>query len=215
MNTSRYADLQARAEQRRAQIVNAATACFLAHGFHGTSVAEIAKKAGISSGHLYHYFIDKEAIITAIIEEDLARLQAFTAQWQWQHHHYNLKMLLSQLIEGMRLRLACPTIYLRVEIMAEATRNPKVAKVVRQVDDICHQSIADAITYAWKAEKRVQPLPCCDTITELIVTFSEGLVMRSVCNPEHNTEQLISQYALAIGHLLHQELTGAAHSADR
>ena len=115
----------------------------------------------------------------------------------------------------MRLRLASPTIYLRVEILAEAARNPKVAKVVQQVDDICHQSIVDAVTHAWKAEKNAQPLPCFDTITELIVTFSEGLVMRSICDPKHTTEQLISQFELAIGYLLDQKLTGASNTADR
>ena len=33
------------------------------HGFHGTPVSQIAKKAGVAAGTIYHYFPSKESLI--------------------------------------------------------------------------------------------------------------------------------------------------------
>jgi AcrR family transcriptional regulator len=35
-------------------------------GFYGTSIPEIAEKADISSGTIYHYFVSKEALVNAL-----------------------------------------------------------------------------------------------------------------------------------------------------
>src|SRR6516225_4317651 len=68
----------ARGETRRAQVLDAATECFMRHGFHGASIAEISKTAGMSVGHIYHYFENKDAIIAAIVERDLQNTLAIT-----------------------------------------------------------------------------------------------------------------------------------------
>lgn len=40
--------------------------CFVERGFHGTAIPEIAAKAGISAGTIYHYFDSKEAMVNAL-----------------------------------------------------------------------------------------------------------------------------------------------------
>src|SRR3546814_8434618 len=57
-----------RGEQRRRQILMAAADCFERRGFHGSSMAEISKVAGMSVGHIYHNFANKDAIIKAMAE---------------------------------------------------------------------------------------------------------------------------------------------------
>ena len=59
---------QRQAEQRRAQLIDAALDLFSAHGFEATRVADIAHAAGVAQGLLYHYFPTKEALLAAIIE---------------------------------------------------------------------------------------------------------------------------------------------------
>lgn len=59
---------QRQAEQRRAQLIDAALDLFSAHGFEATRVADIAQAAGVAQGLLYHYFPTKEALLAAIIE---------------------------------------------------------------------------------------------------------------------------------------------------
>jgi AcrR family transcriptional regulator len=56
--------------QKRLQIIDGARAMFLAQGFDGASMGEIARKAGVSKGTLYVYFDSKEALFEAIVEEE-------------------------------------------------------------------------------------------------------------------------------------------------
>ena len=51
---------------RRASILDAALACFVERGFHGTAIPQIADKAGIAAGTIYHYFDSKEALVNAL-----------------------------------------------------------------------------------------------------------------------------------------------------
>jgi AcrR family transcriptional regulator len=52
--------------ERRDSILEAALACFVERGFHGTAIPEIAEKAGIAPGTIYHYFDSKEALVNAL-----------------------------------------------------------------------------------------------------------------------------------------------------
>jgi len=58
-------------EQVRNQILEAAAKRFTHYGYGKTTVAEIASDCGMSSGNLYRYFENKEAIARAAVEERL------------------------------------------------------------------------------------------------------------------------------------------------
>jgi TetR/AcrR family transcriptional regulator, repressor of fatR-cypB operon len=51
---------------RRESILDAALHSFVERGFHGTSVPEIAERAKIAAGTIYHYFESKEALVNAL-----------------------------------------------------------------------------------------------------------------------------------------------------
>jgi AcrR family transcriptional regulator len=51
---------------RRNSIMEAALECFVERGFHGTAIPQIAEKADISAGTIYHYFDSKEALVNAL-----------------------------------------------------------------------------------------------------------------------------------------------------
>src|SRR5215813_2716187 len=55
---------------KRRQIMDGAREVFLAQGFDGASMGEIARKARVSKGTLYVYFDSKEALFAAIAEEE-------------------------------------------------------------------------------------------------------------------------------------------------
>ncbi|MER3413525.1 MAG: hypothetical protein C4340_03005 [Armatimonadota bacterium] len=57
-----------RVEERRDEILAGALAVFSEKGFDGASVKEIARRAGVAPGLLYHYFQSKEDILFATIE---------------------------------------------------------------------------------------------------------------------------------------------------
>lgn len=56
------------AEKRR-QILGGAREVFLASGFDGASMGEIARAAGVSKGTLYFYFASKEDLFAALVSE--------------------------------------------------------------------------------------------------------------------------------------------------
>lgn len=60
--------------ERRAEILAAARAMFLAEGYEAVSTRRLAKKAGISQTALYVYFHDKREIYDALCAETFAKL---------------------------------------------------------------------------------------------------------------------------------------------
>ncbi|HEX9038914.1 MAG TPA: helix-turn-helix domain-containing protein [Ktedonobacterales bacterium] len=56
------------AERRRAQLIDAALDVFSERGVEATRISDIAERAGVAQGLLYHYFPGKEALLRAIAE---------------------------------------------------------------------------------------------------------------------------------------------------
>ena len=56
---------------RRTQIIEAAIACFIEHGYTNTSMSDIIKASGLSSGSIYSHFAGKEDILISAINERL------------------------------------------------------------------------------------------------------------------------------------------------
>jgi AcrR family transcriptional regulator len=63
-------------EARRQQILDAAIECFSRQGFHPTTMQDIIKESGLSSGAIYTYFASKEALIEAIADRRHAKEEA-------------------------------------------------------------------------------------------------------------------------------------------
>ncbi|GAB3654479.1 hypothetical protein GCM10028813_26770 [Ramlibacter alkalitolerans] len=66
-------------DQRRAHILDAARAAFFELGLDGTSIREIAQRAGYTPGAIYSYFASKEEVYAALLGESLQRLNAHVA----------------------------------------------------------------------------------------------------------------------------------------
>ena len=64
---------------RRAQIIEAAIDCFLNHGYTNTSMSDIIKASGLSSGSIYSHFSGKEDILISAINERLNNVKELYA----------------------------------------------------------------------------------------------------------------------------------------
>ena len=60
---------------RRRQLVEAAIASIHEHGFANATVARIAKRAGVSSGIVHHYFTDKDELLFETMRTLLSELR--------------------------------------------------------------------------------------------------------------------------------------------
>ncbi len=63
--------------RKKEAILDAATVEIAAHGYHGTTVAMIARRAGVADGTIYLYFEGKEEILVSLFERAMDR---FTGQ---------------------------------------------------------------------------------------------------------------------------------------
>jgi AcrR family transcriptional regulator len=68
--------LHSTVERNKVQIQRAALQLFTRKGFHGTTVREIAKKAGVSMGNLYTYYDTKEQIFVGLVDKLGQKLEA-------------------------------------------------------------------------------------------------------------------------------------------
>lgn len=117
---------------RRAVILAAARRCFRARGFHRTSTADICEEADTGPATLYRYFSTKEALILAIIEEDVEGDLALV----------DIARQASTLREGLHLAmeaafadLARPdNDRLRLDALSEALRTGPAAEAVRRAE---------------------------------------------------------------------------------
>lgn len=60
------------AADRRKQILKAAVEVFAERGFHRTRVSDIAKRAGVAYGLIYHYFDSKDHVLNSVFDENWA-----------------------------------------------------------------------------------------------------------------------------------------------
>jgi TetR/AcrR family transcriptional repressor of bet genes len=67
---------------RRKQLVGAAISAIHQYGFANATVARIAKRAGVSSGIVHHYFADKDELLFATMRSLLAELRRDTVARQ-------------------------------------------------------------------------------------------------------------------------------------
>lgn len=71
---------KALSDVRRTLVLDAARSVFFEHGLEGTSMREIALRAGYTPGAIYSYFASKEELYGALLGESLERLNAHVQQ---------------------------------------------------------------------------------------------------------------------------------------
>ena len=70
----------ARAGDRRQEIVRAGARVFLRRGYVNATMEEVARELSLTKAAIYHYFRSKEALMDAIIEASLERVEADLAE---------------------------------------------------------------------------------------------------------------------------------------
>jgi AcrR family transcriptional regulator len=191
-----------RAEARRTQVRTAAAECFRQHGFHGTSIAQISKAAGMSTGHIYHYFENKEAIIADIVAQDLEHLLKLTAELRAAS---DVKAaMIERAIEGVEANLDPGTAGLQLEIVAEAARNPHIAGIVQAADRQCRASLAETIRTLRLAAGHRDSETTLAGMAEAISAMFEGLKIRAIRNPDIERDVVVRMFRRMVGDLLSQ-----------
>src|SRR5437660_1804651 len=128
---------------RREQILAAAMNCFAKRGFHQTSMHDISAEAGISVGLIYRYFENKEAVISAMADRHKREIQEMLERArQAPTLLESLEILFTAHCCENEPRLISAFV---VDLYAEASRNPHVADLTRDVLETAMAGVRDLI----------------------------------------------------------------------
>lgn len=169
---------------RPSQILDAALICFAKRGFHQTSMHDISAEAGVSVGLIYRYFQNKEAVIAAMadrhkqeIQEVLERARKAPSLLE------SLEILFTAHCCENEPRVISAFV---VDLYAEASRNPAVADLVRDVLKTAMDGLVDLIARSPEAAMAPNHLTP-DELAELIFAVTRGMLMRDVLQPQEMT----------------------------
>jgi AcrR family transcriptional regulator len=191
-----------RAESRRQQVLDAAAVCFRRSGFRGASMSDISALAGMSTGHIYHYFKSKEAIVEAIVERDLQQGLADIEALKEKND------IVQALIDGAndciidRNKLSEPA--LSLEILAEASRNPVISSFLGNCKTAIRRSLLEALEIGRKQGSVAIDAEIGVACTMLMLIF-DGITVQSAMDPLFNREVIMQQLGLLLNRLLRPE----------
>ncbi len=169
---------------RHTQILNAALVCFAKRGFHQASMHDISAEAGISVGLIYRYFENKDAVISAMADRHKKEI----------HEVLERAQQASTLLESLEILFTAhccedaPQVVSAfvVDLYAEASRNPRVADLVRDVLQTAMDGVTDLIARSPEGESAAHGLKPHE-LAELIFAVSRGMLMRDVLQPQTMT----------------------------
>jgi TetR/AcrR family transcriptional repressor of uid operon len=109
-------------------------------------MAEISQAAGVSVANLYQYFTTKDALVHALVEDDLAQdLAIIGGIARAPSFRDGVRAAIAESLLQLRDPSYCR---LRLELLAEATRNPAIGAVVQEADERMIAALAEILEHA-------------------------------------------------------------------
>jgi TetR/AcrR family transcriptional regulator, repressor for uid operon len=159
-----------RHEEKREEILAAAERCFARSGFHRATIAQICDEAGISPGHLYHYFASKEAIIGAIASAGLEYTKARFAEIA--EDQDPIRTLVSEFERLKALNNMKSGVLL--DVLAEAARNPAIGKILQETSEEMRRLMAEFLRRG-QARGQIDPDLDADMASALLISMIDSL----------------------------------------
>jgi len=178
--------------QRKAQIVQAALEVFVEKGYYAANVSDVAQKAGVSQGTIYHYFPSKDDLFWVAyeawevqslygeIQQALGASQSPTEQLR----------ILAQTV-GERMTQAAAMLPANVEFWSHLTRNEAVRQGFQRLFATMRGHLAriiqEGITQGEFTDVNAE-----ETASLLIATY-DGLILQWLADPKQINWPSISQ----------------------
>ena len=186
-------------ERRRREILDAAETCFVAKGFHQTSMQDIAGASGLSMGLLYRYFDSKSTIIRAFSALDrdgmIAGIAALATAADFAA---GLTKLLKQELDAMR---DVDAFRITTEVLSESTRDDALYNSFAAKELLLTQTLSAAIAQQ-QAQGRIAREPAPDQTAHLILAVVDGLSVRAFIHRRLDKRMLDTLLQQALSRLL-------------
>jgi AcrR family transcriptional regulator len=175
---------RAPAEERRAQILEAALSCFSARGFHATTMDDLVAASGLSKGSLYFHFQSKEDVFLALFDylalEVFGRVDEATEAGAGDVVAVlrgEFALFLARLGAERRLLLAW------AEFLSHPRGRERMAAIYRELRAKFAQLIQLGIDRG-----ELRPLPA-ESVAAAMAGMLDALVLQAVLDPDFDLEE--------------------------
>jgi TetR/AcrR family transcriptional repressor of uid operon len=196
---------------RRAEILAAAQRCFVRAGFHGASMQDICAEAGMSPGNLYRYFPSKEALMAGIAERDRAEVAQQFASADLSYGFFSV-------LEGMAhhhfAEKPNEQVLLCTEVMAEARRNPEIARISASFDADVKKWLVDLLRAAAKQGDIPGDIDFDGAVTMLMI-IADGVWWRRALDPDFDPASVVPIFMDITRHMLRARPAGAPKNEEK
>jgi TetR/AcrR family transcriptional repressor of uid operon len=150
-------------------------------------MAGVATEAGMSVGHIYRYFENKEAIIAAIVERDLQETAAQFARFREAPQGVVAAMVegVAECVDEVTDKDASA---LFLEVMAEAGRNAKIAEMTAAQHRATRQGLTALFASGRGAELTQDQI---EDLADIMMLFVAGLRVRAVFDPNIDRQRMV------------------------
>lgn len=183
---------------RRDEILAAAARCFVRSGFHGASMQDICTEAGMSPGNLYRYFPSKEALVAGIAERDRAEVSRQFANADLSD---GLFAVLEEMAQRHFAEHDAEEVLLCTEVMAEARRNPEIARISAQFDADVKKWLGDLFRAAVERGDVPADVDIEGAVT-MVMIIADGISWRRAVDPAFDAQAFIPVFMDVTHHML-------------
>jgi AcrR family transcriptional regulator len=173
---------QARGQETRTHILDAAMRRFAAVGYDATGVAEICAEAGVSKGAFYHHFPTKQAVFLELTARWLGGLDAQIGATRLAAPTVPEGLLAMTATMGQVFEVARGQAPLFLEFLRVAMREPEVWALTiapfRRYRELFAGFVAAGV-----AEGTLRPVPA-DAAAQVLVSLAVGVLVQGVFDPQ-------------------------------
>lgn len=131
-----------RSTAMRERLLDATIACLVDHGYAGTTVTRIAKRAGVTRGAQVHHYRTKDDLVTAAV----THLASKSAEFGWSQiaRVADADDPVGELLDVLWHMHQGPTFTATVELWVAARTDAELRRHVSQVEPVLMSSLRDA-----------------------------------------------------------------------
>jgi AcrR family transcriptional regulator len=168
--------------------MRAATKVFLARGFNGATLDEIAAEAGFSKGAVYSNFDDKDALFLALVDEEFAR-RLDLLRTALDEPDAGAEAAGRSMTEALTAHQDLHVLF--SEFRVHAARNPSTRRKLARRRAEIRATLAETVEgYAQRAgAERTMP---AEHVATLLLALTNGLALERLGQPEAIPDDLFA-----------------------